>query len=73
MGHSAVNLLAQVRAAQGGIAAAEMMSHTAGQTGAKGGGTRTKPRQRSWAEVARGVSTEDDVEAKNGSHYAKDL
>ena len=73
MGRSAANLLAQVRAAQGGIAAAEMLSPTAGQTGAKGGGTRTKPGQRSWADVARGVSTEDDVGAKNGSHYAKDL
>ena len=73
MGRSAANLLAQVHAAQGGIAAAERLSPTAGQMGAKGGGTRTKPGQRSWADVARGVSTEADVGAKNGSHYAKDL
>ena len=57
MGRSTVNLLAQLCAAQGGIAAVEMLSPTAGQTGAKGGGTRTKPGQCSWAEVARGVST----------------
>ena len=73
MGRSAANLLVQVHAAQGGIAATKVLSPTAGQTGAKGGGTQMKPGQRSWAEVGRGVSTEDNVGAKNGSHYAKDL
>ena len=72
MGRSAETLLAQVRAAQGGIAAAEVLSSTAAQTSAKGRGAGTKPGQRSWAAVARGVST-DDVGATNGSHYTKDL
>ena len=71
MGRSTANLLAQVRDVQGGIAAATMLSPTDGQTNTKGGGTQTKPGQRSWAEAARGVSTEDDVGAKNGSHYVK--
>ena len=50
-GCSVANLLTQVHAAQGGIAAAEMLSLTTGQMGAKGGGTLTKPGQSSWAEV----------------------
>ena len=72
MGRSAEALLAQVRAAQGGIAAAAVLSSIPAQTGAKGRGTGTKPGQRSWAEVARGVSI-DDAGATNGSHYTTDL
>ena len=72
MGRSAEVLLAQVRAAQGGIAAAEVLSSTTAQTGAKGRGTGTKPGQHSWAAVARGASI-DDAGATNGSHYTKDL
>ena len=72
MGRSAETLLAQVRAAQGGIAATEVLSSIPAQTGAKGRGTGAKPGQRSWPEVVWGVSI-DDVRATNGSHHTKDL